>query len=380
MLIEFINSHENWQELLSNSPYFIKIKQDGDYFLLKYDQINSPHGDSLVDECRGCIVYFDKKVNEWIYVCRPFTRFYNYGEECAAKIDWKSARVLEKVDGSLIKIWYHNGWHVSTSGTIDAEKSECGDFNYFELFLKASNLTKELWDYSYTNCVTFHEWSWLNSEKTYLFELVSPWNKLVVPYENTELYYLGEIDNTTGQETYCFDGKFCSKEVEDFFGISNIKDAVAAANDITAEDGEGFVVVDKNFNRIKIKGEDYLRHFYYRNNGIITTRRVILAMQESWVDDLWAYNPEAHQMIVAVMSQVMMAGAVFDSAFKALKERGWADQKEYAEFVKSYPKEYWSYLFYAKKTAKFLGGMDWLLQNKNPAQIEAIINNLKEFL
>ena len=378
MLLEFINIHENWKELLSRSPYFIKIKQDGDYFLLKYDQLNSPHGDPLVNECRGCIVYFDEEVNEWIYVCRPFTRFYNYGEECAAKIDWKSARVLEKVDGSLIKVWHHNGWHVSTSGMIDAEKSECGDFNYLELFLRAALLSRESWDKNYANKISDDDLAWyhLNPQTTYLFELVSPLNKLVVPYESTELYYLGEINNMTGQEIYRPDGRFHSKEVKHFSDIYNLKDAIYAANNITADDGEGFVVVDKYFNRIKIKGEDYLRHFYYRNNGVITARRIITAMQEGWLDDLWSYNKDARQMILSVLTKVTLVGSMFDAVFNTIQKGIYQDQKDYAAMVKMFPRQYHGYLFYARKTNNIMKGSDWLLKTKNPSQIIDIINSI----
>jgi len=58
-------------------------------------------------------------------VAYPFNKFFNFGEEYADNIDWESAHVLEKVDGSLIKVYFHNGaWCVGTNNTIDANDAE----------------------------------------------------------------------------------------------------------------------------------------------------------------------------------------------------------------------------------------------------------------
>ena len=41
---------ENWAEILSNPPYNIVIKEDGDYVLLKYNQLNSDFNLPIVRE------------------------------------------------------------------------------------------------------------------------------------------------------------------------------------------------------------------------------------------------------------------------------------------------------------------------------------------
>ena len=70
-----------------------------------------------VQEASGSIFKFvDGRAQ---YVCRPFDKFFNVGEVNAADIDWSTAQVREKVDGSLMKIWFDNGdWHLSTNGTL----------------------------------------------------------------------------------------------------------------------------------------------------------------------------------------------------------------------------------------------------------------------
>lgn len=122
----FINSNADWENLLSKPPYCLKIKRDGHYVLFKYDQLNSDLSLRIVQEARGSIFYehYNGKMN---LICLPFLKFFNYGEKNAVNIEWGTAYVTEKIDGSLMQLWYHDGWHLSTSGTIDAFKAKVGD-------------------------------------------------------------------------------------------------------------------------------------------------------------------------------------------------------------------------------------------------------------
>lgn len=125
-LKDFILSHDNWEELLATDPYDLKISRDGDYIMFKYNQLSSDFTIPLVREARGIIF----RESNWGCVCFPFMKFGNYGESYCPNIDWNTASVQEKVDGSLIKFWYDNGWHISTNGTIDAFKAELNDVKY----------------------------------------------------------------------------------------------------------------------------------------------------------------------------------------------------------------------------------------------------------
>lgn len=180
-LLDFIREHENWEELLINSPYNLRIIRKDDYILLKYKQTESDFSLDIVKECRGIIL----RESDYRVVCFPFVKFFNANEPNAATIDWKSARVQEKIDGSLIKIWCDdkNGvseWHVSTNGNIDAFSSPIDNdispyTNYGSLFMSVfgrQNFNK------------------LNKNYTYIFELVSPYTKIVTYYPYTDIYHL----------------------------------------------------------------------------------------------------------------------------------------------------------------------------------------------
>ena len=110
---KFCKGHIDWQELLTQEPYCLKIKEDGPYTMFSYDQIRSDFNIKLVREARGIIF----RTGEWKQpVCWAFNKFGNYGESYAPEIDWETAFVTEKVDGSLMKVWWDGNWHISTNG------------------------------------------------------------------------------------------------------------------------------------------------------------------------------------------------------------------------------------------------------------------------
>jgi hypothetical protein len=75
----------------------LKLKTYENKLHLKYDQLESDMSLKEVQECRGLIL--DRHTLEVISM--SFFKFFNEGETNAAKIDWDTASVFEKVDGCL---------------------------------------------------------------------------------------------------------------------------------------------------------------------------------------------------------------------------------------------------------------------------------------
>lgn len=88
----------------------------------------------------GGIILYRK---DFSIACYPFDKFNNYDSGYAHKIDWVSVRVEEKIDGSLMKIWWNfltNEWVLSTNGTIFAEKAKnYKGLSFKEIFEKAES-------------------------------------------------------------------------------------------------------------------------------------------------------------------------------------------------------------------------------------------------
>ena len=337
-LLQYMNANPHWKTELAAEPYCLDITQDGDYFILKYNQILSDMGLREVQEARGSI--FRREGEQWICVCYPFDKFFNYGESHSAvdKIDWSTASVQQKIDGSLMKIWYdRDEWHISTNGTIDAYKAQCGDKNYGILF---SDAIYDMPDF----------WYALDPEFTYMFELTSPYNRIVISYEGTHIWYLGrrhtrsELEDTKIPEIE-------GLQIPRRFAHKTLADCIAAAHKM-GDDEEGYVVCDANFNRIKIKGDEYLALHKMRGNGPLTVLRVIEMWQEDSLDDFVAYYPEYKEFVESITGDIYHMIQSAENAYNTISNyEDVRERRDFARYANSYIPPLRAYL-YAKLDKK----------------------------
>jgi len=334
-LLNFINQHNDWREILTKEPYNLIVKDDEPYFLLKYDMLNSDMSNPLVQEARGCIFRFDKEKDCYICVCHPFDKFFNAQEANAAEIDWDSAVIYEKIDGSLIKFWYDlDEWHISTNSTIDARKAEVegydGTMTFYDLVCSCFKDKKAMNDF----------FKFMYEGYTYMFELVSPYNRLVVPYEQTYLYWIGvrkdddkELHLDTAYNPLYEEFGFPRPRTYQFKSIDDVLDAAASLSKLN----EGFVVCDKNFNRIKVKGAEYLKAFRIRGNDKITQKKVVKAILDGYIDDMIGFfgdMPEIQKTIrdfKFVEQAFEVARAAMENYIRVYQLE---DRKAIAEYVK----------------------------------------------
>ncbi len=246
LLCRYIYENPDWETSL-HERYGLKIKRKGPYAIFNYN-FDSPFGDPVVQEARGIILDAEKSE----VVCWPFRKFGNFHESYADDIDWNTACVQEKVDGSIIKLWFserENRWIFSTNSTIDAAEAPIESTGDGKTFMDAIC--------SADNYADIHT-DELDRNKTYIFELVGPWTQVVVRYERPLLYHTGTRHNLTGQETDEDIGIIRPER----YPLHSLEDCVEAARKLNiAGEGvehEGFVVVDAAWNRVKIKSPDYL--------------------------------------------------------------------------------------------------------------------------
>lgn len=347
-LLNFINAHENWQELLSFSPYNISISTDptNTYYLLKYNSLNCNFNLKLVQECRGCIVRQNPETSIWISVCHAMDKFGNYGESYAVTplIDWsKGVDVQEKIDGSLIKVWFDEGdWHISTNGTIAAKDAVCGNTNFEQLFL---DLIPDVHNF----------FSNLRPCYTYWFELVNPeFNPIVVKYDEKHLYALGCRNMVTDEEE-----DFPIQLLEHFpwlcvpkhYRFYSLEEVVAACAKMGADE-EGYVCVgekkDNNFLRIKVKGNEYLKLHHLRGNGPLTIKRIVEMWQTECLDDFQAYFLMYNQTInkvVAFLHDFIFSTENFYAELQRQQNLNLMSRKEFAQQVQMFPPIMRPYMF-----------------------------------
>lgn len=428
-LCNFIkNNPDNWQEILSSKPYFIRIKTAGPLAIFNYDltaeeiffedesildENGSPmitrwgrmatplypgdewyekstpyapdgnmykigatidaneviHGEKVAyqswrcdftlpetQEARGIIINYETCE----VVCWPFRKFGNYGESYADEIDWSTARTQEKIDGSIMKVWWNtitNDWQISSNAMIDAKEAELptGD-NFYTLFMEGA-------------CKNKLDFSKLEKIKTYIFELIGPLNRVVIKYDEVDIYHIGTRNNITGEESNDDIGVKKPKE----YPLNSLDACVKAAEKLCGENSvgkydvehEGFVVVDGNWNRIKIKSPEYVLVHHALNGGILSKKKIIQLILENEYEEYLTYFPkyrdtfDEHVRKMDILKQEINETIIL--AQKILDDNKDASKKEIAELIKSTFKNRagwaFSYVNYGNTTADIIGRM-----------------------
>ena len=175
-------------------------------------------------------------------VARPFKKFFNMEENKHTPTE--KFDVFEKMDGSLgILFYYQDQWVMATRGSFVSEQAIKG----FEM----------LKNYDYEK---------LHKNYTYLFEIIYKENRIVVQYDYDDLILLGMIDTKTGYEVDLHNEgtDLRLKNLIDNIGFKIVRKfnkikSYEPLKHFIPNSKEGYVVRFSNGDRIKIKGEEYLR-------------------------------------------------------------------------------------------------------------------------
>lgn len=313
-----------WLEYLEKELDII-VNRDGELVSLKYDQLNSPMDNPIVQECRGIVVH----VPSGLIQAHGYNKFWNYGDTLADEIDWASANVLEKLDGSLMQMWNDGQrWQVSSSGTPLASGSFGSDTRTFK-------------DAFWETFIALHMACPFQAQAdyTFCFELCDTPNRVVVIHDKPRLVLHGARNRVTGAEVALPElqryGANKNWEVVKAHPVHSIEEALAAAAEMNPLEQEGFVVVDKDFHRVKIKCPRYVALHHMK--GMATPRRAIELWQAGGdaSEELLRYFPEMAVVIqpVHALLDSCVSAAVSDiHRFASAPTR-----KEYAALVKELP-------------------------------------------
>jgi len=257
-------------------------KDYGHKFLLKYDQIESPMLHEEVRDCRGLIL--DKQLN---VLSLGFRKFFNYGEGHAAKLDWVNSKVYKKLDGTFIQVYwdpYISRWETGTTGTADGitpvnnKPDTTFRHLFWESFDKSVTIKREGFE------------SIANKDYVYMFELCTPWNIVVAPHSKAHVGLLGIRDKVSMQE---LQDEIVLMTADNFGAITpevyelerdpeKLKETLLSLPYME----EGYVVVDKNFNRVKMKNPAYLTVHHMKDET--ANWRIIDVVKSNEIDEFAA--------------------------------------------------------------------------------------------
>lgn len=174
-------------------------------------------------------------------VARPWPKFFNLNERPDSTMESlpkETPEMSEKYDGSMVIVFYDQRlqkWRAVTRGCWDNVQTQYA--------------TKWLAQHAHK----------LDYPYTHLFELVAPWNRIVLPYNKEDMILIGLVLTSTGMDSnYGSVNEYATQR-----GLSPVKfwkqpiDSLTL-EDATVQDKEGYVARYSNGFRVKLKYKQYL--------------------------------------------------------------------------------------------------------------------------
>lgn len=272
--------------------------------------------DEVTLQARGLVT--DDKGN---VVARPYKKFFNMEE--GKHTPTMEFDVYDKLDGSLGVLFHYDGqWVFATRGSFTSDQSVKG----FEMLSK----------YGYDK---------LHKDYTYLFEVIYNDNRIVVRYDYEDVVLLGMIHTKSGEEIDIHNGpnRFMNmisniglKVVKKYDGISDYK----TLKSLIKDNEEGYVVRFSNGDRMKIKGEEYLRLHKIMTNVSTTSiwemlsngqdvNEILKDVPDEFFGKIKSYVKELRYKKMTITEH---AGKLFDSYYESY-DGDLPEKSKYAQWV-----------------------------------------------
>jgi len=316
----------------------ISVFEYPDRWVLDYDTVLSRplKYHPVVRECRGLVL--DKSLQ---VLCRSFDRFFNYGEDPqSALFDFSSSIAEEKPDGSLVN-FYHDGeaWHCATRGAAFAEKEIWGSGGKTFLNLVESALGQHV-------ALALKR---ADARFTYAFELVSPHNRVVIPYDREELIALTARDRHTGEESPDAVGELAKRIGARRLKQTQFSSLDEARNSFVVSDQlqEGYVFRNGNW-RIKVKDPAYVALSHFRPNGHLPVRNMLKLVLRGEAAEHLVYFPEDSRLVGPYDAAFRRVLADVEKAMK--RHKGCPSRVEFARAVEDLPCSGVVFMVYDGKT------------------------------
>lgn len=294
-LLSIIKNERNWRGILSDKCVSVYNLPNNRVMVMYGDITRFDKSLPWMLETRGPVIDLDTLD----YVCRPFDKFWNFKEgniEIIDELDWNNTIYYEKLDGSLIKLWYdfkENKWMISTNRWHDAyvcKISEKFRNNKYDI-----NTLGQLLDYTLNKNYKDFDIDSLDKNSTHMFELCTPLNRVVVKHNEFKLFYLGSRVNHTGEE-YKIDISIPSPKIYNF---SDFKDCLSTTYSLPIS-SEGYVLHDISNNiRVKCKSVRYVAiHHLLSEDNRHNPKFQYRAVKSREMSEIIAYIPDIKDEIM----------------------------------------------------------------------------------
>lgn len=283
--------------------YFSEQEYGENYIVRSYTYRLASHTDFLkpyARDCRGTAFVLDKRTGEWNLFCRAYKKFFNLGESTPKEIILKertAEKSFEKLDGSLILCGIIEGKIVAKSKTsINSDHAKKAQ----ELI----NKSQKIQNFIYTS---------INEGYTPVFELCGPGEfKIVLNYTDTELVFLGYINQLTAEVINSYSGLD-----EDFKFLTSVRRAkiydfsweeLQRIQEESDAKIEGFVVRMDNGEFVKCKVNAYKNLHFLKDNINNNSNLIPLIVNDNLDDIIGAFQDDKETLEYIARVQEKVAG------------------------------------------------------------------------
>lgn len=234
-----INNYDTLKLVLESNPFYLKIKEDTNYphLFLIHTQDNSDFNLKIVNECNGIIL--NKETFD--ILCYSFDKCLETLEFPTNYFNIENLYIEKSIEGTLLRLSFDkitNGWLLSTKKCIDASKSKW--------------LSTKTFDKLFNDCIDFNILKdKLDINISYSFIITHPENKVVVYYDKPILFHISSRDMTTLKEININIG--INQIQKDYIQKDSIEEYLKFIECDVNLSYEGFIFIDTNYNRWKIK-------------------------------------------------------------------------------------------------------------------------------
>lgn len=328
---KWLKEHDNLDMLENQLGITHNLSSVDSRVILNYSQIESPKTNPIVRECRGLVL----DTVDWSLVARSFSRFFNWGEVLDERdnFNWNDCVCQHKEDGSLILLYHWRGnWHINTRNSFGGGEVNDSGYTWRELF---------------NSCVDYKD---LPTQYTYVFELCSPYNKIVRTYSNATAYLLTIYDkhNELPFHIYKESARIAGLNTPSYHTFDHINMVHDYIDQLSQNDNtfEGIVLRDSDNRRWKVKSAKYVAlHRMFGNGNLFSVKNLLPFVLAGETAELLTYYPEASGKVNELAQKIENWKKELDNLWFVYHDEH--SQKKFALAIKNHPLS--SILFEARK-------------------------------
>lgn len=344
IVVDYLRTH-SFNQLEADHGVCVRFGVDGMKASLNYNMLTAKKGDVISEQCRGVVVrardmkvttnpsWKDEIVGEVQVLAWPMNRFYNMGDIAAAFFCWDAAdvKIFEKLDGTCIIMYWDPAiekWCAGTRAVCEADLPirkddvNIGNATFSDLFFKVLGKIPE----------------GLSKEHTYVFELTSLYNQIVVRYETPGVTLLAIKETATGKEVSTdvafewFEGSNATLPLT--WSINNLGALEAFVDSANPAQLEGAVVLDSSFNRIKVKNKAWVLSSRAKDLVTVSRRSALLAIIKGEIDDVIPLvSKEIADDLEDIQTKIVSYARGIDERYVSFKNEAGSDRKTFAWLV-----------------------------------------------